>query len=69
MGTSPTSSSLSSQRRTLAIYRYFIAVLSAARLVVALKVEVMNFCDGFIGLSGTLIFIMVHRGSSLSIFL
>ena len=33
----------------MAIYRYFIAVLSAARLVVALKVQVIGLC-------GTLIF-------------
>ena len=32
----------------------FITVLSAARFVVALKV--MSFCDGFVGLCGTLIF-------------
>ena len=54
--TSPTSFNLSSQRKTLAIYRYFITVLSADRFVVTLKVQVMNFCDSFIGLCGTLIF-------------
>ena len=34
----------------------FITVLSAARFVVALKVQVTSFCDGFVGLCGTLIF-------------
>ena len=34
----------------------FITILSAARFVVALKVQVTSFCDGFVGLCGTLIF-------------
>ena len=38
----------------------FITVLSAARFVVALKVQVTSFCDGFVGLCGTLI-LKVHR--------
>ena len=34
----------------------FITVFSAARFVVALKVQVTSFCDGFVGLCATLIF-------------
>ena len=43
------------KRKTLAT-RYFTTAFSAARFVVALKVQVMSFFDGFMSLCATLIF-------------
>ena len=43
------------KKKTLATW-YFTTALSAARFVVALKVEVMSFFDGLMSLCTTLIF-------------
>ena len=43
------------KRKKLATW-YFTTALSAARFVVALKVQVMSFFDGFMSLCATLIF-------------
>ena len=43
------------RRKTLATW-YFTTALSAARFVVALKVQVMSFFDAFMSLCATLIF-------------